>query len=261
MNAEWRTRYDLAIEAATKAGDYAKSIYDGTFDVILKGDASPVTIADRNAEAMIRELVAKSFPNDGFLGEEHGDQPGTSGYRWIIDPVDGTKSFVRKVPMWGTLLGLEYHGESIAGVVYMPNFGERWRALRGDGVYHQDRFNHERRVRVSNTAKLSDAFLCYSAISWFEKSGKQKQFLELSAKTDRQRGYGDFYGFCLVAQGSVDIMIDHGVHPWDVAAVKSLVEEAGGRFTDWDGTPTIHRPDVIASNGLLHEDVRSILSR
>jgi histidinol-phosphatase len=259
VNSEWSSRYDLAIQAATMAGDYALSIYDSTFDVEIKGDQSPVTIADRNAEAMIRERVAKHFPRDGFLGEEFGDQPGDSGYRWIIDPVDGTKSFIRKVPMWGTLLGLEYRGESIAGVVYMPNYGELWRTLRGDGVYHVNRFQNERRIRVSDVAKLSESFLCYSSVSWFEKTGRQKQFLELSAKTDRQRGYGDFYGFCLVAQGSVDVMIDHGVHPWDVAAVKALVEEAGGRFTDWSGTPTIHTPDVIASNGKIHDDVRAIL--
>jgi histidinol-phosphatase len=255
MNSEWKSRYNLAVDVAVKAGDLARTIYDSTFDVIWKEDRSPVTIADRNAEQLIRDTVAKHFPGDGFLGEEFGVQPGTTGFRWIIDPVDGTKSFVRKVPMWGTLVGLEYHDEQIAGVVYMPNYGELWRALKGDGAYH-----HDRRIRVSDVGELSKSMLCYSSASWFEKAGKQKTFLELAAKTERQRGYGDFYGFCLVAQGSAEIMIDHGVHAWDVAAVKPIVEEAGGTFTDWSGTPNIHRPDVIATNGKQHREVLAILN-
>lgn len=255
MNPAWKSRYDLAVDVAIKAGDLARSIYDSTFDVIWKEDRSPVTIADRNAEQLIRDTVTKHFPGDGFLGEEFGDQPGTTGFRWIIDPVDGTKSFVRKVPMWGTLVGLEYRDEQIAGVVYMPIYGELWRALKGDGAYH-----HDRRIRVSDVSELSKSMLCYSSASWFEKAGKQKTFLELAAKTDRQRGYGDFYGFCLVAQGSAEIMIDHGVHAWDVAAVKPIVEEAGGTFTDWSGMPNIHRPDVLATNGKRHHAILAILN-
>lgn len=255
MNPEWKSRYELAIEVAQKAGQHARTIYDSSFEVEWKQDRSPVTIADKQAEQIIREEVGKYFPQDGFLGEEFGDQPGTSGYRWIIDPVDGTKSFVRKIPMWGTLIGLEFRDEQIAGVVYMPNYGELWRALKGDGAYHLNR-----RIRVSDVSEMSKSMLCYSSISWFEKQNKQKQFLELSAKTDRQRGYGDFYGFCLVAQGSSEFMIDTGVHAWDVAAIKPIVEEAGGLFTDWSGTPNIHRPDVIASNGRQHQKVLDILN-
>ncbi|MFO0936415.1 MAG: inositol monophosphatase family protein [Gemmataceae bacterium] len=256
MNPDWKNRYDFAIEITQRAGNEARKIYDSTFTVEWKEDRSPVTVADRNAEKLIREAVAKSFPGDGFLGEEYGDQPGTTGYRWIIDPVDGTKSFVRKVPMWGTLVGLEYQDESIAGVVYMPNYGELWHALRGHGAYH-----HERRIRVSDVSDLSRSMITYSSINWFEKNGCKDQFLELMTKTDRQRGYGDFYGFCLVAQGSCEIMIDHGVHAWDVAAVKPIVEEAGGRFTNWSGTPTIHSPDVIATNGQVHKAVLEIVNR
>ena len=256
MNPEWKSRYDLAVEVTMQAGDLARAIYDSTFDVEWKEDRSPVTVADRNAEKLIREMVAKSFPNDGFLGEEFGDQPGTTGFRWIIDPVDGTKSFIRKVPMWGTLVGLEYRDEQIAGVVYMPNYGELWRALKGDGAYH-----HDRRIRVSDVSELSKSMLCYSSATWFQKAGKEKQFFDLYSKTDRQRGYGDFYGFCLVAQGSAEIMLDHGVHAWDVAAVKPIVEEAGGMFTDWSGSPTIHRPDVLATNGKRHAEVLEIINQ
>jgi histidinol-phosphatase len=252
---ETRSRYDLALEITKAAGDLARAVYDATFEVEWKKDESPVTVADRNAELLIRERVAKYFPGDGFLGEEFGDQPGTTGFRWVMDPVDGTKSFIRKVPMWGTLVGLEYEGETVAGVVYMPNYNELWHALKGHGAYH-----HDRRIHVSNVADLSKSMLCYSSVAWFERNGRQDQFLKLSAMTDRQRGYGDFYGFCLVAQGSAEVMIDHGVHAWDVAAVKPIVEEAGGTFTNWSGVPTIHSPDVIASNGKRHTDVMAVLN-
>jgi histidinol-phosphatase len=260
MNTDWRTRYNLAVELARKGGDLARQVYEATFhdrsmEVDRKDDNSPVTVADRGAERLIRDHVAKYFPQDGFLGEEYGDQPGESGFRWIIDPIDGTKSFVRHVPIWGTLIGLEYKGEQIAGVVYIPVFRQIYRALRGDGAYFDDC-----RIRVSDVTKLSDAILCYSSMGWFRGAGKEETFQRLYRQTGRQRGYGDFYGFVLVAQGSVDLMVEHGVHAWDVAATKVLVEEAGGTFTDWKGTPTIHTPDCLASNGKLHAEVLQILN-
>jgi histidinol-phosphatase len=254
MNPDWKSRYELAVDVVVRAGNAARAIFDSTFDVEYKSDRSPVTVADRSAEALIRETVAAAFPNDGFLGEEFGDQPGSSGFRWIIDPVDGTKSFIRMIPMWGTLVGLEFRGEPIVGAVYMPNYNELWHALRGHGAFH-----HNRRIRVSEVTDLSRAMICYSSVSWFEKNQMQAPFLELAARTDRQRGYGDFYGFCLVAQGSAEIMLDHGVHIWDVAAVRPIVEEAGGTFTDWSSTPTSNRPDVIATNGKLHAAVLDAL--
>ena len=259
MNPEWRSRYDLAVEAARAGGDLARRIYDDSFDrrdieVIRKADNSPVTVADRGAEQLIRELVTRHFPADGFLGEEFGDQPGTSGFRWVIDPIDGTKSFVRHVPLWGTLIGLEYDGEQIAGAVYIPVFRQMYRALRGDGAYLDDR-----RIRVSAVESLSDAILCYSSMGWFTRAGREATFHNLYKQTYRQRGYGDFYGFVLVAQGSCEIMLEHGVNPWDIAATKAIVEEAGGTFTDWDGGGGIARPDVLASNGRLHQKVLEML--
>src|SRR5262249_13071117 len=156
---------------------------------------------------------------------------GDSGYRWIIDPVDGTRSFVRNIPLWATLVALEYNGEPIAGVAYLPALGgATYRALRGDGAYRD-----ARRIRVSDVATLAESLLFYSSITWFMKAGMQEQFLRLATQTQRQRGYGDFYGFVLVAQGSGDIMAEHGVHVWDVAGLQVLVEEAGGRFTNWRG--------------------------
>lgn len=254
MQTEWRTRYNLAVEAARRAGDLARTHYESTFEIELKPDSSPVTIADKGAEKLIRDLVTTAFPSDGFLGEEFGNQEGASGFRWIIDPIDGTKSFIRHVPIWATLIGLEYKGEQIGGVVYVPVFGMTYRALRGDGAYLNDR-----RIRVSDVSKLTDCSLCYSSMGWFTRAGKEDVFHTLYRQTKRQRGHGDFYGFVLVAEGAADIMVEHGVNPWDVAATKPIVEEAGGRFTDWNDKPTIHTPDVLATNGKLHADTLAIL--
>lgn len=254
MNAEWRTRYELALDVARKAGDLAKGYYDSTFDVEHKSDNSPVTIADKNAEQLIRDAVGKSFPTDGFLGEEFGDQPGSSGFRWVIDPIDGTKSFIRHIPLWATLVGLEYKGEQIGGVAYIPVLGMTYRALRGDGAYHDDR-----RIHVSNVATLADSLVCYSSVNWFTKAGRTAAFLEMARRTARQRGYGDFYGFVLVAEGAAEIMFEHGTNPWDIAATKAIIEEAGGKFTDWDDNPTVHRPDVLATNGKVHAEALAVI--
>jgi histidinol-phosphatase len=254
MNPQWRTRYDAAVTAAQKAGQHALRYYDGNVAVEWKLNQSPVTIADREAEQLLRTTLLAAFPEDGFLGEEFGEQPGTSGFRWIIDPIDGTRSFVRGVPLWATLVGLEYQGEQIAGVVEVPVLGHTYRALRGDGCYR-----NERRLRVSDVSSLADSVLFYSSPSWFVQVGCERMYLDLAARTQRQRGFGDFYGFVLLAQGSGEIMVDYGVHIWDVAALRPIIEEAGGRFTDWDGTPTVERPDVLATNGRLHDEVLKVL--
>ena len=256
MNFEWRTRYEAAVEVAREAGGIAKAIFNGEFDVEIKADLSPVTIADKNAEAHIRARVQKLFPGDGFLGEEFGDEPSTTGYRWVIDPIDGTKSFVRKVPIWGTLVGLEYRGELIAGATYIPMMDQMFHALRGHGAYRDST-----RIRVSDVATLDQAHMCYSSVSWFRDAGKQDAFLDLASAVARSRGFGDFYGFLLVAQGSFDFMIDTGVHAWDIAALIPIVEEAGGRMTDWDDEFDIHRSDTLASNGKLHGTVLEYLNK
>src|SRR5207302_7964393 len=183
-----------------------------------KADRSPVTLADREAETLLRERLLGAFPDDGFLGEEFGDRPGTSGFRWIVDPIDGTRSFVRGIPLWATLIGLEYRDEQIAGIAVAPALGHTWRALRGDGTYYDDR-----RVRVSDVADLAQALVFYSSLSWFVKAGRLDGFLGLVRGADRTRGFGDFYGFVLVAQGAGELMVEHGVHAWDVAAIKPIV--------------------------------------
>jgi histidinol-phosphatase len=255
MNPAWRTRYEAAVEAAQRAGSLALRYFDTDLAVEWKMDQSPVTRADREAEQLLRQTLLESFPDDGIFGEEFGDQPGSSGYRWYLDPIDGTRCFVRGIPLWGTLVGLEYKGEQIAGVAVAPALGLTYRALRGDGAYRG-----ERRIRVSDASDLSQALVFYTGITWFLETKQEKVFTDLCRRSDRQRGFGDFYGYALVAQGAGELMVDQDVHPWDVAAVKPIVEEAGGRFSDWDGNPTIHRPDAVASNGRLHDAAVSILS-
>jgi histidinol-phosphatase len=260
MNPDWLARYELMTRAAREAGRIALSHFpdlkasEFAAQVIWKDDNSPVSVADREAETHIRNVLLGAFPDDGFLGEEYGDQIGRSGYRWIVDPIDGTRAFIRGIPHWATLVGLEHHGETIAGVAVEPVLDRTYRALRGAGAFRDDRPIH-----VSPIDCLDDSVLFYSSLAWFVKAGKQDAFLKLVSRTQKQRGYGDYYGHLLVAQGSGEVMVEHGVHAWDVAALQVIVEEAGGRFTDWNGRRTIHAPDVIASNGRVHDAVLAIL--
>ncbi len=261
MNIDWQSRYQAAVVAAQAAGQLALRYFPDTTSadfaklVEFKEDASPVTIADREAESLLRSSLLVQFPDDGFLGEESGEQPGSSGYRWIVDPIDGTRSFVRGIPLWATLVGLEHHGELIAGVVVEPAMGNTYRALRGNGA-----FKNERPIRVSAVDRLGNAILGTSDFTSFDKAGKADVFVKMSRHVQKQRGYGDYFGFTLVAQGATDIMLDYGVHAWDIAAVIPIIEEAGGQFTDWSGGKAVDGPDALATNGLLHSSVLRVLS-
>jgi histidinol-phosphatase len=260
MNAEWQSRYEFAVAAAQEAGKIALGYFPDTTAtdfakrVEIKPDSSPVTIADREAELHLRSVLLGHFPTDGFLGEEFGEQPGTSGFRWIVDPIDGTRSFVRGIPLWATLVGLEHLGELVAGVVFEPALGNTYRAIRGKGAFKNDRL-----IRVSTVNRLENAILGTSDFNSFDKAGKVNVFLIVSRCVQRQRGYSDYFGFTLVAQGSIDVMLDYGVHPWDIAAIVPIIEEAGGVFSGWSGAKTVHRPDVIATNGLLHSTALDLL--
>src|SRR5947209_2162411 len=159
MNPDWRARYEVAVEAVAKAGQLALNYFEARVEAEWKQDLSPVTVADREAEQLLRTTLHAKFPNDGFLGEEYGDQPGTSGYRWIIDPVDGTRSFVRGIPLWATLVGLEYQGEQIAGIVEAPALRDSYRALRGDGA-----FRNGQPIHVSTVDTLAKAHVYYSSV-------------------------------------------------------------------------------------------------
>jgi histidinol-phosphatase len=256
MNANWRNRYEFALETARQAGQLALRYFDQTLTVEWKKDQSPVTVADRETEALLRSRLLDRFPEDGFLGEESGDRAGSSGFRWIIDPIDATRNFVRAIPIWGTLVGLEYQGEMIAGVVEVPALKQCFHALRGGGAFQGDR-----RLGVSRVDNLSEATLFHTSLTWFKIAGRGSNFLDLIGRVQTERGYGDFYGYMLVAQGSGELMVEHGAHPWDLAAVTAIVEEAGGRVTDWDGQRTISAMGFLASNGSeLHEEALGILN-
>jgi histidinol-phosphatase len=254
LNADWRTRYDALVAAAQQAGAHALRYFDTNLPVEWKHDHSPVTVADREAEELLRKTLTATFPQDGFLGEEYGDAPGKSGYRWIIDPIDGTRNYVRNIPLWATLVGLEFRGEAIAGAVVIPPLNQTFRALRGDGAYRNDR-----RLHVSDVAELGKATLFYTSLRFYERVGRLQAFLDLAGRCQNQRGYGDFYGHVLLAQGSGELMVEHGVHIWDIAAIQPIVEEAGGRLTTWDGKVDLTRPDVLVSNGHLHEAAQQVL--
>jgi histidinol-phosphatase len=260
MNRDWQARYEVVVDLARQAGRRALQYYpdcaagDFAQKVIWKGDNSPVTIADREAEQFLRDKLLERFPGDGFLGEEFGEVPSTTGFRWVVDPIDGTRSFVRGIPHWATLAALEYRGEPIAGVAYEPVLNRMWRALRGDCT-----FRDNVRVRVSNVERLEESAMFFSSLWWFMQANLQGPFIELVQRTQRQSGYGDYYGHLLVAQGAGEFMIEHGVKEWDVAALKVIVEEAGGKFSDWDGLTTTKSPHCVSSNGRTHDAVLAIL--
>ncbi|HVE91565.1 MAG TPA: inositol monophosphatase family protein [Actinomycetota bacterium] len=216
--------------------------------VRMKQDGSPVTEADEAVEKALRQEILASFPRDAVVGEEEGAAAGTSGRRWILDPIDGTKNYSFGIPVWATLIALEERGEVVAGVVSAPAIAERYEAARGSGA----RRNGET-LSVSGVSSLPEARVSYGSFSSFEKHGRGEGFLRLIRTARWSRGFGDFWGHMLVAGGHVDVMAEPQVNVWDLAPLLVIVEEAGGRFTDLSGA---RRPDggsALSTNGLLHE--------
>jgi len=247
-----------AVDAARAAARVALKYYHGGFEVTLKPDATPVTQADREAERAIVEVLGRAFPEHGVLGEEFGGS-GTSDTRWIIDPIDGTKNFVRRIPLWATLIALEERGEITVGVIHNPVTGDLYTARRGGGAF----LNGER-IRVSDQADLDRAFLVHAGLRGAHRTPYWDGFLRLVDATDRQRGFGDYAGYALIAEGKAEIYAEiypegSGLKPWDLAPCKILVEEAGGRFTDLDGRPTIYSSSALATNGRLHDAALALL--
>lgn len=238
---------EAAIEAARAAGEVAMKYFRSGFDVEIKPDRTPVTQADKEAERVMIELLRRAFPDYGFLGEEFGAQ-GSKEIRWIIDPIDGTKNFVRRIPIWAVLLALEEHGEITAGVVHNPVTGELYSARKGAGAYA----NGER-IRVSTVGTLAESLLCHASLNLIRRAGYWDGMVRLIDATERQRGWGEYYGYAVVAKGQAEISAEADLKPWDLAAVKILVEEAGGRFTDFTGAPTIYSGTALATNGRLHD--------
>ena len=244
-----------AVAAARAAGDIALGYFHGGFQVTIKPDLTPVTQADREAEQAIVDILRAAFPEFGVLGEEFGGQ-GATDRRWIVDPIDGTKNFVRRIPIWATLIGLEVDGEVVAGVIHNPAAGELYTARRGGGAH-----KNGEPVHVSPASELGAAYLIHAGLNILRDGGHWEGFCRLVDATDRQRGFGDYLGYGLVADGRAEIYAEAGLKPWDLAPCKIIVEEAGGRFTDFDGRPTIYTGSALATNGRLHEATLALLRR
>jgi histidinol-phosphatase len=244
-----------AVEAARAAGEVALKYYRTGFDVTIKADDTPVTQADRGAEQAIREVLGRAFPDVGVLGEEFG-AVGDQQRRWIIDPIDGTKNFIRRIPVWATLIGLEEHGEVTAGVIYNPVTGELLSARRGGGA-----FAGGERITVSPIAELGRATLLHAGLRLLREAGCWEGLVRLVDATERQRGFGDYLGYSFIAEGKAEIYLETDLKAWDLAPCKIIVEEAGGRFTDFAGTPTIHSGTAFATNGRLHEAALALFRR
>lgn len=241
---------EFALEAAWQAGRITLGYFQTQPTVERKSDHSPVTIADKEAERKLRALIEQAFPDHGMIGEEFGEQAGTSALTWIIDPIDGTKSFVQGVPLYGTLLALVEDQKPIVGIAHFPALNETVYAMRGGGC-----FWNGRRAHVSAVHQLSEAVLLASDINQFERTDKAAAWSRLVDATYIQRTWGDAYGYLLVATGRAEIMLDAKMQVWDCAPLQVIMEEAGGTFTDWQGIPTIYGGESIATNGALFEQV------
>ncbi len=255
-------RLELARQIAQEAGALTLRYFQQSdLQIDLKRDATPVTVADREAEQLLRKRIGVQFPEDGILGEELGEQEGSSGFRWIVDPIDGTKSFIHGVPLYAVLVGVEFHNEGRAGVIHFPALGETAFAAIGHGAWHHHGDSEPSRARVSKVNSLSEGLFCTSSISGFRKRDAWP-FLERLANAARlTRTWGDAYGYFLIATGRAEVMVDPALNVWDAAAVLPVIIEAGGQFTDWHGRPTIYNGEGIASNGLVHDEVLRLIDR
>jgi histidinol-phosphatase len=249
------------LEVALGAADLADGITISAFRrpslaVEIKADQTPVSEADRAAEVAIRQLLENERPSDAVLGEETGSSGG-GARRWVIDPIDGTANFIRGIPVWATLIGLEVGSVMQVGVVSAPALGRRWWARRGEGAYAGEPGQRGELIRVSRVATLAEATISSGSMSDFPVP---ERIVELAARVGRDRGFGDFWSHMLVAEGACEVGLDPVVSLWDVAALEVIVEEAGGKFTDFSGQVRLDGGSAVSSNGLVHDDVISLLS-
>ncbi len=249
------THVEAAIAAARAAGRIALGSFRSGLAVETKPDLSPVTETDRACERKIVETLRSRFPDYGFFGEEFGEEAGRAEKRWIIDPIDGTKSFVRGIPFFATLIALEEEGEVTVGVVHAPATGELLYASKGQGAFDE----RGQRLAVSTVAKLAESMVSFGGLAIFRKAGWWPALETLVERTARQRGYGDYLGSTVVARGWSEAMLEVDVKPWDLGPLKILVEEAGGRFSDFCGRATIYGGSAVVTNGRVHDEVLGIL--
>ncbi len=246
----------FAIEAARAAGKLTLKYFQGEFQAETKSDNTPVTNADREAESYIRGQIEKQFPGHEILGEEFGAKEASTagGFRWLIDPIDGTRSFVRGVPLYGVLLGLEVEGKNVVGVAYFPALDEIIWAAVGQGSFWNGRPCH-----VSSQARLDKALVSHFDTAAFARHGKQAAWERLQRAVGYRAGWCDAYGYLLVATGRADVMIDPQMNPWDCAPFPVILGEAGGYFGDWTGKVTLYSKETVATNLLLLPQVLAVL--
>jgi histidinol-phosphatase len=256
MNAELTSRMTLARDWAREAGQLTLRYFQrDDLQVDLKSDDSPVTIADREAEQLLRKRIAAAFPQDGILGEEFGEQPGTSGFRWILDPIDGTKSFIHGVPLYSVLIGVEHEGESRIGVIYVPPLDEMVYAAVGQGAWYVRGNGPPQPARVSNKETLAESLFLTSDPANFVKREAWPFYQRLCAAARASRTWGDAYGYLLVVTGRAEVMVDPLMNLWDAAALLPILQEAGGTYTDWNGSAKIDGGEGIGTNGLILDEV------
>ncbi len=256
-----RADLEVALELAQRADAITLDRF-GALDLRIdtKPDLTPVTDADEAVEADLRAILARERPDDQVLGEEYGGAAAFSGRQWVIDPIDGTKNFVRGVPVWASLIALLEDGVPVVGVVSAPALNRRWWAAAGLGAFAAVGGAAPRRLSVSAVAELSSASLSFSSLSGWADLGRRDAFIGLTDAVWRVRGYGDFFSYCLVAEGAVDIAAEPEVKLWDLAPLDILIREAGGKFTGLDGSPGPHGGTAVATNGLLHDEVLARLA-
>lgn len=255
-DGELRGWLEVAIAACDEADEIARRHFRRDLQITTKPDRTFVTQADTAIETRIRERLADAFPDHGLVGEEYGTEAGDAPVRWYIDPIDGTHNYIRGVPLFGTLLAVERDGELQAAVISAPALDERWWAHRGGGAWARNRGEAPRRIAVSGVTALADTQVLYGSGRDIVDSGKAPGFDGLLRDVWRERGFGDFWGYALVAEGAAEAMVEVGLSSWDAAAPTVLVEEAGGRATDLEGRRRIDSGTFLTTNGRLHETVR-----
>jgi len=248
-------KLEVAIAAARAGGEVALRYFRTGVEVERKSDGSPVTAADRECERRIAEVLRQTFPEHAIVGEEFGEREGREA-RWIIDPIDGTKSFIRGIPFFATLVALEERGEITTGAVYAPALDDLLYAQKGRGA-----FDKSGPLRVSRVRALEEAMLVFGGANVMRSRGWWSAYERLVDASARQRAYGDYFGYTFVARGQAEAMIEVDVRPWDLAPLKVIIEEAGGRFSTFAGEATVHGETVVASNGLVHEAILSLIGQ
>jgi len=261
QNSELKNRLDFAVRAARLAGQTTLNYFrSDDLPVEHKADDSPVTVADRQAEQSLRKQIGGQFPRDAILGEEFDDKPGSTGFRWILDPIDGTQSFVHGVPLYSTLVAVEHGGESILGVICMPALNHCVYAADGLGAWQISGDSRPTPARVSRRATLAEGLFLTSEVDGFSEIGRHDAYLRLQAAARVCRTWGDGYGYAMVATGRADLMVDPIMAVWDAGPLLPIMREAGGTFTDWKGRPTMHSGQGIATNGLVLDEVLRLIA-